>query len=193
MELQELWIGLTYDVNTKGFEFSKIVDGLFAIVRFDLEWFAAEFESISMSRNLRCEHRYHGGNTREPDECLRISFHWGNSDRFDWRNARRPRFEWIRMSWVISMLPIVSDHAEMTHSKGFFVSEGEAHFLQRSGVGRDHFVLILSIECLIALLIRSQHEQRLIDINLVGKSLFQVEFFILLIGQGVEKDGHDRR
>ena len=90
------------------------------------------------------------------------------------------------------MLPIVSDHAEMTHSKAFFVADGEeeTHFLQRSSIGRDHFV---SIECLIALLIRSEHEERLIDINLIGKSLFQVEFFILLIGQGVEKDGHGRR
>lgn len=93
------------------------------------------------------------------------------------------------------MLPIVSDRAEMSHSKGFVVSEGEreTHLLQRSSIGRDHFVLILSIECLIALLIRSQHEQRLIDIDLIGESLFQVEFFVLLIGQGVEKDGHDHR
>ena len=66
------------------------------------------------------------------------------------------------------------------------------NFVQRFAVRADHFVFGFLVEQLIALLVRREDQQRLIDVDLVGETLFQIQFFVLPIGQRVEKICHHR-
>ena len=56
--------------------------------------------------------------------------------------------------------------------------------------GYDLF-LSVAIEYLFSLLIGSEDQQGIVDVDLVGESLFEVQLLVLPVGERIEKRGHD--